>query len=120
VSQPLPRYRPETSDERGRVDKAIGEAQDRIVTTVARATLPGDSRRLRGIPCIARGVTAAPNPLTLIIAAELRAARRPPSDAQVTIHGRRTAQVPSLPPTPESEPLTATMPPLAPETGPSH
>jgi hypothetical protein len=25
-------------------------------TTVTRATLPGDTRRLRGIPCIARGV----------------------------------------------------------------
>lgn len=25
--------------------------------TVARATLPGDNRRLRGIPCVARGVT---------------------------------------------------------------
>lgn len=24
--------------------------------TVARATLPGDHRRLRGIPCVARGV----------------------------------------------------------------
>lgn len=24
--------------------------------TVARATLPGDNRRLRGIPCVARGV----------------------------------------------------------------
>lgn len=24
--------------------------------TVARATLPGDTRRLRGIPCVARGV----------------------------------------------------------------
>ena len=24
--------------------------------TVARATLPGDTRRLRGIPCISRGV----------------------------------------------------------------
>ena len=25
--------------------------------TVARATLPGDNRRLRGIPCVARGVS---------------------------------------------------------------
>lgn len=27
-----------------------------VPTTVARATLPGDNRRLRGIPCVARGV----------------------------------------------------------------
>lgn len=27
-----------------------------LPTTVARATLPGDNRRLRGIPCVARGV----------------------------------------------------------------
>jgi hypothetical protein len=27
-----------------------------VPRTVARATLPGDNRRLRGIPCVARGV----------------------------------------------------------------
>lgn len=30
-----------------------------VPPTVARATLPGDTRRLRGIPCIARGVRGA-------------------------------------------------------------
>jgi hypothetical protein len=28
-----------------------------VPQTVARATLPGDNRRLRGIPCVARGVS---------------------------------------------------------------
>lgn len=28
-----------------------------VPKTVARATLPGDNRRLRGIPCVARGVS---------------------------------------------------------------
>jgi hypothetical protein len=36
------------------VEQAVSESES--VQTVTRATLPGDTRRLRGIPCIARGV----------------------------------------------------------------
>jgi len=49
-------------------------------TTITNATLPGDTRRLRGIPCIARGVGGTSpntNPLTETIARETRNIRRP-------------------------------------------
>jgi hypothetical protein len=39
------------------VDKAVREAVDATPATVARATLPGDNRRLRGIPICAMGVS---------------------------------------------------------------
>lgn len=42
-------------DER-KIGRILAETGDAKVT-VARATLPGDNRRLRGIPCVARGVS---------------------------------------------------------------
>lgn len=41
-------------DER-KIGRILQETGD-VMQTVARATLPGDNRRLRGIPCVARGV----------------------------------------------------------------
>ena len=38
----------------GRILRETGDPGP--VATVSRATLPGDTRRLRGIPCVARGV----------------------------------------------------------------
>lgn len=38
----------------GRIMQETGDAPS--APTVARATLAGDTRRLRGIPCVARGV----------------------------------------------------------------
>ena len=42
-------------DER-KIGRIVLDARDEEAKTVARATLPGDNRRLRGIPCVARGV----------------------------------------------------------------
>lgn len=43
-------------DER-KLGRILLESTGEETTTVARATLPGDNRRLRGIPVCARGVT---------------------------------------------------------------
>ncbi len=43
--------------------------------TIAKATLPGDTRRLRGIPCVARGVSGV-SPGTDPLAHVLRTIRR--------------------------------------------
>ena len=42
-------------DER-KIERIVLESTEVTVVTVARATLPGDNRRLRGIPVVARGV----------------------------------------------------------------
>jgi hypothetical protein len=42
-------------DER-KIGRIVLDARDEEAKTVARATLPGDNRRLRGIPVVARGV----------------------------------------------------------------
>ena len=42
-------------DER-KIGRIVLEARGEEAKTVARATLPGDNRRLRGIPVVARGV----------------------------------------------------------------
>ena len=42
-------------DER-KIGRIVLESTEVTVVTVARATLPGDNRRLRGIPVVARGV----------------------------------------------------------------
>jgi hypothetical protein len=59
VSQLLRRFHAHTEhieDER-KIGRILIESQAvDIPKTVARATLPGDNRRLRGIPCVARGV----------------------------------------------------------------
>lgn len=56
----LPRFTAATErieDER-KIARVLLESESAEVPhTVARATLPGDNRRLRGIPCIARGVS---------------------------------------------------------------
>ena len=55
----LPRYNASAQrieDER-KLSRIILESTSAEVQTVTRATLPGDNRRLRGIPCIARGVS---------------------------------------------------------------
>jgi hypothetical protein len=60
VSQLLRRFHAHTErieDER-KIGRILIESQAvDIPKTVARATLPGDNRRLRGIPCVARGVS---------------------------------------------------------------
>lgn len=58
MSHLLPRFTAMSeriSDER-HIAEIVLEANDVLVPTLARATLAGDDRRLRGIPCIARGV----------------------------------------------------------------
>jgi len=59
VSHPLPRYTDQHLEDERKIVRIILEAQpaDQPVATVSRATLPGDTRRLRGIPVIARGVS---------------------------------------------------------------
>lgn len=59
MSQVLPRFH--ASIQRVEDERKIGRILMETTTaevprTVARATLPGDNRRLRGIPCVARGV----------------------------------------------------------------
>jgi hypothetical protein len=50
------RFSEKLEDER-KIAKVLMESDGvEIPKTVARATLPGDNRRLRGIPCVARGV----------------------------------------------------------------
>lgn len=60
MSQVLPRFMAamqRIEDER-KLGRILLEAQGAdLPVTVARATLPGDNRRLRGIPCVARGVS---------------------------------------------------------------
>jgi hypothetical protein len=49
-------YSERMEDER-RIGRILLEAQaGEVPRTVSRATLPGDNRRLRGIPVVARGV----------------------------------------------------------------
>lgn len=59
MSRILPRFSAtwqRIEDER-KVARIVRESEgSEIPKTVARATLPGDNRRLRGIPCVARGV----------------------------------------------------------------
>lgn len=50
------RFTEKLEDER-KIAKVLMESDGaEIPPTVTRATLPGDNRRLRGIPCVARGV----------------------------------------------------------------
>ena len=54
MSRPLPRYREDTDPRK--LDRIIDETITIETTTVTKATLPGDTRRLRGIPVIG-GIT---------------------------------------------------------------
>lgn len=71
----LPRYyrRQLEREDRAAVDKAVRESIDVVPETVARATLPGDNRRLRGIPVCAMGVTGVSpgtDPLAALLSSE--------------------------------------------------
>ena len=60
MSRLLPRFtaamqRIADDEKIGRILRETGDPGP--TATVARATLPGDTRRLRGIPCVARGVS---------------------------------------------------------------
>jgi len=46
----------ERLDDQRKIGRIVLESVDVVPTTVQRATLPGDNRRLRGIPVCARGV----------------------------------------------------------------
>lgn len=55
----LPRFTAASQriDDERKIARILLESQAaEVPKTVARATLPGDDRRLRGIPCVARGV----------------------------------------------------------------
>ena len=71
----LPRYyrRQQEREDRAAVDKAVAESVDVVPETVARATLPGDNRRLRGIPICALGVSGVSpgtDPLSALLSSE--------------------------------------------------
>jgi hypothetical protein len=74
MSRLLPRYTETRLDHERAVSRVILEAQDPTPTTVAKATLPGDTRRLRGIPVAggACGTSPGTDPLAAAIAAETR------------------------------------------------
>lgn len=78
MSQLLPRFfaRSERVERDRRIALIVRESGDVVApATVACATLPGDTRRLRGIPCIARGVggtSPGSNPLAETIARDER------------------------------------------------
>jgi hypothetical protein len=46
----------ERLEDQRRLGRILLETDTTTTATVARATLPGDTRRLRGIPAVARGV----------------------------------------------------------------
>jgi len=77
VTQILPRFyrRQIEAEDKRAVDAAVRDAVD-VEATAPRATLPGDTRRLRGIPMFAMGVNGtAPgtDPLAALLASERRA-----------------------------------------------
>lgn len=59
MSHLLPRFHRRTLERQdaAAVERAVRESVDATPQTVARATLPGDTRRLRGIPVCAMGVS---------------------------------------------------------------
>lgn len=73
MSHPLPRFSAQSehiADER-KIARILLESQSaELPASVARATLPGDTRRLRGIPICARGVggvSPGTNPLAALL-----------------------------------------------------
>lgn len=77
MSRPLPRYRDDTDP--NKLDRILADTIDvtTTTTTVTRATLPGDNRRLRGIPVIGgiSGTSPGTDPHQALEAKE-RAAKR--------------------------------------------
>lgn len=62
-------------EDQRKIGRILLESQDsEAPQSVARATLPGDNRRLRGIPVVARGVAGC-SPGTNPLAAVLRVRR---------------------------------------------
>ena len=57
MPQPLPRYRPPPVRELEKVDRVV--AQTAEPEGAEGVTAPGDWRRLRGVPCLGRGVRGA-------------------------------------------------------------
>ena len=73
MSRILPRFTDDRIAQEQKIARIIMEAGDAQVDTVTRATLPGDIRRLRGIPAVARGVAGAcpgTNPLSALLSSE--------------------------------------------------
>lgn len=73
MTQILPRFyrRQQEADDMAAVDKAVRESVD--IETAPKATLPGDTRRLRGIPMFCRGVNGTQpgtDPLAALLASE--------------------------------------------------
>lgn len=54
----LPRFhrRQQQREAEANIERAVRESVDTTPQTVARATLPGDNRRLRGIPVVGFGI----------------------------------------------------------------
>jgi hypothetical protein len=79
MSRPLPRYTTISTTEALKIDRILAQTNaNETPTTITQATLPGDNRRLRGIPCIARGVGGTSpntNPLRETIARDQRRRR---------------------------------------------
>jgi hypothetical protein len=71
MSQPLTRYTDYRADDQRKIARIILETGDPApTTTVTHATLPGDTRRLRGIPVAggACGTSPGTDPLQALIA----------------------------------------------------
>lgn len=76
----LPRYTDTRRHDEQKIAKILLETGEELppAKTFFGATLPGDERRLRGIPCVARGVAGAcpgTNPLSALMGAENRRGR---------------------------------------------
>ena len=76
MSRPLPRFRVDTDPRK--LDRIIGHGDTPTVTTHSKATLPGDSRRLRGIPVVGgvSGTSPGTDPLAAVLAKERFKSRR--------------------------------------------
>ncbi len=62
MSRLLPRYTVVSHTEAVKVDKAVGNAAvGEVITTKTKATAPGDSRKLRGIPVAGGACGTSPN-----------------------------------------------------------
>jgi len=73
MTQILPRFyrRQQQAEDKEAVDRAVAESAD--PETAPKATLPGDTRRLRGIPMFCRGVQGTQpgtDPLAALLASE--------------------------------------------------
>jgi hypothetical protein len=77
VPQPLPRaYRRQLQvEDQAKLERILAEVVDEEPSSAAGATAPGDSRRLRGIPAVGRGVAGAiqgTNPVAELMRRESR------------------------------------------------